>query len=417
MANFFNTNVDALLRNDLERAYENMCFGSNFSAIFGLFRKEDRDGDAVKVPLVTDFGAGQSATAATAYANATLAGRYAFVVTPFVTYGSSIVPLNQAAFTKGDDNSVVDLLLDESQKCMDSVNMQFDTALSASGYGELGTISSNSGSGPSYTLVLDQTSSANHVTVGATYQTKATPTTGTLDTGSFTVTNVATATKTLVVTSNSSWAPTNGHVFGLQGTIAASSSPIQWPGIPGWIPPASARPISLSDSFFSVNRSANETKLAGLYLDGTAMGILEGINQLAYAVADVPGANPDLVVMSYQNLGKVNAQLQTERRYVEDTVKGPGIDVFFRTVSVNGPRGKMDIVASSNFASNLVAILDKASWVLGAPGNRPIVPATPDGNPVQNVPGTDTAVILYRGQAFVYCDAPGHNGMLTVKAS
>lgn len=413
---FFNANVDSLLRNDLERAYENMAFGSSYSAIIGLFRKEDKDGDAVKVPLKTDFGAGQSATASTAYANATLAGRYAFVVTPVAPiYGFSIIPLNQAIFTKGDDNAVVDLLLDECKTAMDSCSMQWDQACASDGSGTVGTISSHTGSGP-YTLVLDQVSSANRITVGATYVSKATGFAGSLDTGNFTVTNVATATKTIIVTANSSWTPTDTHVFGLQGTMAASTAFVTPPGIPGWIPPAASRPVASNDSFFNVNRSFNETKLAGLYLDGSqGLSILEGINTLAYSVADVPGATPDLVIMSYQALGRVQSQLQTERRYVEDKVKGPGIDVFYNTVRINGPTGPMDIIGSSNWPSNLVAVLTKSTWVLGSPGNKPIQPATSTGIPLVEIPGADQAVAQYRGAGFVYCDAPGHNGMLTIK--
>ena len=126
---FFNANVDTLLRNDLDRAYENMAFGGNYASVIGLFRKEDVSGDAKKVPLKRDLGAGQGATASTAYTNASLAGRDAFVVTPYKTYGFSVIPLDQAAFTKGDDNAVVDLLLDESQTAMDSCKMQMDQAL------------------------------------------------------------------------------------------------------------------------------------------------------------------------------------------------------------------------------------------------------------------------------------------------
>lgn len=410
---FFNPNVDTLLRNDLDRAYENMAFGGNYASVIGLFRKEDVSGDAKKVPLKRDLGAGQSATASTAYTNASLAGRDAFVVTPYKSYGFSVIPLDQAAFTRGDDNAVVDLLLDESQTAMDSCKMQFDQALAGDGSGTVGYIVSNTGGGP-YVLTLQSKTQCNRITVGATYVSKDLPFGASLDTGSFVVTAVDAATKKITVTAAGGWTPTNTHVFGLQGTMASSTSPVVWPGIPGWIPPAASRPTS--GSFFGVTRSTNEQKLAGLYLDGRNLGILEGINQLAYGIADVPGANPNLCVMSFSTLGKIQAQLQTERRYVEATVKGPGIDVFFKTVRINGPAGDMDLVGSSNWDPTLVAVLTKESWVLAAPGNKPFVPATANGSPVVEVPGDDTAVAKYRSQGIVYCDAPGHNGMLTIKA-
>ncbi len=407
---FFNANVDTLLVNDLERAYPNMAFGGKYASVIGLFRKEDVSGDAKKVPLKRDLGAGMSATASTAYTNASLAGREAFVVTPYKSYGFSVVPLDQAAFTKGDDNAVVDLLLDESQTAMDSCKMQMDQALCGDGSGKVGDIVDDT----TGEFTVANKAQANRVTVGATYVSKATSFAGSLDAGSFTVTAVDAGALLVSYTANGGWTGIDGHVFGLQGTMAASTSPVVWPGIPGWIPPAANRPTT--GSFFGVTRSTNDVKLAGNYLDGSNLGILEGINQLAYGIADVPGSNPDLCVMAFSTLGKIESQLQTERRYVESTVKGPGIDVFFRTIRINGPSGPMDLVGSSNWDPTLVAVLSKDSWVLAAPGNKPFVPATANGSPVVEVPGDDTAVVKYRSQGIVYCDAPGHNGMLTIRA-
>jgi len=330
--------------------------------------------------------------------------------------------MSQAIWTKGGENSVADLALDEAKTAMDGCKRQLDQALGATGYGEIGTIASNTGSGP-YTLTLSQRSDILPVVNGSTYVTKASPAAASLDTGSFTVTGINPSGLTITVTANGGWTPTNTHVFGVSGTMAASAAPSQWPGIPGWIPPAASRPISQSDSFFQVNRSLNEMKLAGSYLDVSGanasvgvMQILEGVNQLAYNIADVPGANPDLVVMTFANKGKVVAQLQTYGRYRESDTKGQDIDVFFRTVTIVGPTGDMEIVGSSNWPSNLVAVLDKSTWYLGAPDNMPFKPLGVDGVPFQNVPGTDQAVCAYRASAFVYCDAPGFNGMLTVKS-
>jgi hypothetical protein len=407
---FFNANVDTLLRNDLDHAYEDMAFGGNYAAIIGVFRKEAVSGDAKKVPLKRDLGAGQGATAATAYANASLAGRDAFIVTPYKNYGFTIIPLDQNAFTSGDDNSVADLLLDESATAMDSCKMQFDQALGGDGSGTVATITANA-AGP--VLTFATMTEVNRLTVGATYVSKDVPFGAALDAGSITCTAVNPGTKKATFTANGGWTATNTHVIGLQGTMAASTSPVVWPGIPGWIPPAASRPVT--GSFFGVTRSTSESKLAGLYLDGTALGVLEGINQLAYMIADIPGAKPDLCVLSYKTLGRINAQLQTQGRYREGSMKGAGIDVFYKTVVVNGPTGDMNLLPSSNWPENLVAVLDKSTWVCGSPNNKPFVPASASGNPIVEVPGDDTAVAKYRTQAIIWCEAPGRNGMLTIK--
>lgn len=412
---FFNSNVDTLLRTDLDEAYEDMAFGGNYAALIGLFEKQEASGDGMKVTVKDSFGAGQGATAATAYANAGLASRFSFQVTPFKTYGFSIVPLDQAAWTKGD-NAIVDLLLDESKTAMDSCKSQTDQALASDGYGTLGTIQSHTGTGP-WVLTLESGACRN-IGPNQILVSKATPSTGTLVSGTASVTAVNANKNQITIAGSGGFTVTDGFVVGTQGTMAASTSPVIWPGIPGWIPPASARPVSGSDNFFGLNRSQDEQKLAGSYLDGTKMSILEGINQLAFAVADVPGSMLDLVVGSFQTKGKVMAALQTQNRYGGQTkVKGAGINVFYPSFEIEGPHGPMSFIGSSHWANNLVLVATSGSWKLGAPDNKPFVPASSTATPVIEIPGADSVVVQYRANLMAWCDAPGHNGMLTIKST
>src|SRR5882672_10851302 len=126
---YFNTNVDNMLRHDLEMAYEDMAYGGNYGAILGLFEKKDSSGSAVEIPVLDSNGPGGSATASVAYANSTLSARYKFVPTPFKTYGFVTVPLDQDIWTKGD-NAVAELLLDESKNAMNKCKRDTDAALS-----------------------------------------------------------------------------------------------------------------------------------------------------------------------------------------------------------------------------------------------------------------------------------------------
>lgn len=410
---FFTTNVDTLLRTDLDDSYEDMAFGGNYAALIGLFEKREASGDGMKVTVKDSIGAGQGATAATAYANATLAARFTFNVTPFKTYGFSMVPLDQAAWTQGD-NAIVDLLLDESKTAMDSCKSQVDQALASDGYGTLGTAVSHTGTGP--WVVTLNAGEVRNFSFAQVLVSKATPTTGTLDTGTASVTALNANANTITIAGSGGFSLTDGHVFGVQGTMAASTVPVQWPGIPGWIPPASARPISGSDSFFGLNRSQDEQKLAGSALDGTKMSILEGINQLAFSVADVPGAQLDLVVGSFTTKGRVMAALQTQKRYGGATkVKGAGINVFYPSFEIEGPHGPMSFVGSSHWPNSYVLVATSSSWKMGSPNNKPFVPASSTGSPVIEIPGADAVSVQYRANLMVWCDAPGHNGLLTVK--
>lgn len=409
---FFDTNTQNTLRDDLDMSYEDMSFGDQLSAIIGLFNKKDMSGDGVKVPFKASIGGGQGGTAATAYANATNARKFAYnTVPPFKCYGESIVDLSQDAFTNGKENSVVPLLMDEAKSAMDSVKIQLDAALCSDGSGTLGTIkTATNTSGSSWDLILTLASDINHFFVDQVLVGKATAFAASLDAGSAKVTGVTASVNTVTVTV-SGMTPTAGHVIGVQGTMAASTAPITFVGIPGFIPPFRSGTRTLT-TLFGLNQATDERRCAGSALDGTGMGILEGINKLAHMVAQVPGAKPDMLPMSFGTLAKIQAQLQTQAEY--DDVQGKEIGVFYKLPYVQGPTGPMYMVPSANWADDLVGVLSSDSWTLGSPGNKPFVPATARGDIFVDIPGLDQAVVNYRCNAFVYTDAPGHNGMLTI---
>lgn len=410
---YFDTNTDNLLRNDLDTSYEDMAFGDQLAAIFGLFNKKDQSGDGVKVPFKGSIGGGQGGTAATAYANATNVRRYAYnPVPPFKCYGESIIDLSQSVFTEGKENSVVDLLLDESKTAMDSAKIQLDAALCSDGSGTLGTIkTATNTAGSSWDLVLTLASDINHFFPDQILVSKPTAFNASLDAGSAKVTGVTASNNTVTVTVTG-MTPTANHVLGIQGTMAASTAIVTFPGIPAYIPPFAAGGSRTLTTLFTVNQATDERRCAGSALDGTGLGILEGINKLAHMVAQVPGARPDMLPCSFNTLAKVEAQLQTQAEY--ENVKGKEIEVFYRLLRINGPTGPMYFVPSANWRDDLVGVLSSDTWTLGAPGNKPFRPATSNGNPIVEIPGLDQAVAQYRCAAFVYTDAPGHNGMLTV---
>lgn len=409
---FFDTNTDNTLRNDLEMAYEDMAFGDQLAAIIGLFNKKDESGDGIKVPFKGSIGGGQGGTAATAYANATNARKYAYnPVPPFKCYGESIIDLSQDIFTRGKENAVVPYLMDESKTAMDSAKIQLDQALGSDGSGTIGTIkTATNTAGSSWDLVLTLGSDINHFFPDQVLVSKATAFAAALDAGSAKVTGVTASLNTVTVTVTG-MAPTANHVLGIQGTMAASTAIVTFAGIPAYIPPFRSGVRTLT-TLFGVNQATDERRCAGSALDGTGMGILEGINKLAHMVAQIPGAAPDMLPCSFNTVAKIKAQLQTQFEY--DDVKGKEIDVFYKLARINGPTGPMYLVPSANWPDDLVGVLTSDSWTLGSPDNKPFRPATSNGNPIVEIPGLDQAVAQYRCAAFAYTTAPGHNGMLTV---
>ena len=416
MANPFDASVQDLLVPALDAAYPSMAYGDNYASITGLFEKRDMSGLFAAAPLDVDLGGGTGADAATAYANATLETRAQWQVTAYKTYGFTQVPLFDAAFTKGPE-SAADLLMDESRNAMNKAKLSFDVALSSDGYGSLGIVkTATNTSGASWTITFAYNSEVLKFRPKMVLTQKTTANAASLNAGTGLVNSVAVGSKQIIITASGGFTPTVGHVLGEQSVQAASAAFSTWAGILAILPPAALRPLAPGTTINGVDVSVDETKLAGSALDGTNMDILEGINQLDAMIANVPGAAPDTVLCSMTNKAKIMSDLQTQRRYSESReVKGPGIDVYFRVVTIHGVAGDLDIVGSSNWPDNYIAILSRKDWVIGSPGNKPFVPASASGNPVIEIPGLDACVIKYRAQAFVYCRAPGGSGILTVK--
>ena len=416
MANPFDPSVQDLLVPALDAAYPSMAYGEGYASITGLFQKRDMSGLSASAPCDVDLGGGTGGDAATAYANATLETRAQWQVTASKTYGFTQVPLFDDAFTKGPE-SAADLLFDESKQAMNKAKLSLDQALSSDGFGTLGTVkTATNTSGSVWVITFAYASEVLKFRPKQVLTQKATPNAGSLDAGTALVTNVAPGSKQITVTVTG-MTPTVGHVLGEQSIQAASSAFSTWPGLLAIIPPIALRPLAPGTVINGVDVSINETKLAGSALDATNMDYLEAINQLDAMISNVPGASPDTVLCSMQTKAKIMSDLQTQRRYSETReVAGPGIDVFFRVVTIHGVAGDLDIVGSSNFPDNYIMILSRKDWVLGSPGNRPFVPATANGkSPVVEIPGLDACVVKYRAQAFVYCRAPGGSGIATIK--
>jgi hypothetical protein len=395
-----------------------MTFGGNFASITGLFQKEDKSGSFVAVPVDVSLGGGGGGDLPTAYADSTLTNRAQWQVPAYRQYGTVKVPLFDDAFTKGPE-SAAELLMDESKKAMNIARLGLDQALSSDGYGTLGVVLSATiiSAGPDWTVVFALQSEILKFRPKMTITQKTTANASTLNSGTGLVKSVNVSAKTMVVTVAGGFTPTAGRFMGQAGTQAASTSFSTWPGIPALIPPPSARPLAPGYTINGVDVSVDEQKLAGSYLDGTNMDALEVIGQLDAMIANVPGAMPDTVLVSFSTKQKIMSDLQTQRRYSEAReIKGPGIDVYFKVVTINGVAGDLNIVGSSNWPDNLIAVLSSKDWVLASPGNKPFVPATASGNPVVEIPGEDFCVVKYRAQAFVYCRAPGGSGIASCRA-
>jgi hypothetical protein len=409
-------NAEALFVDKLAETLPDMTWGTRYGVLFGLVSKQEENGKAVAQSIDVDLGPGGSATYEDAYDAAALTKRVQFLIPFFTEYGIASIPGTDNNLSKGPA-SAANLLLDESQKAINIAKGAADVDMFSDGYGTIATIvTPTNTSGSTWTVTFRMQSEILRFRPNMRITQKDTPS-GTLAVGYGVVTNVNQGLKRITLTAVSGFTPTTGYVVGVRGSQATGTTFTTVPGLPAWIPPAASRPVS-NTAFLNVDRSENEQKLAGSYYDGTADTILDGVLKTEAQIANVPGANPDTVVLSTANKARVLADCQTQKRYVETRdVKGADIDVYFRVVSIQGVTGMLNLVESSNCPDDQIWVLDSSDMCLGAPNKTPIKGVNNNGSPVIDDPAHDRTLVRFRFQAAFWPRTPGNHGCLTVRAN
>lgn len=407
MAVTFTASESAALRTFFEDSYEDLAFRDH--QLMGICEKLERYGDSVKVPMSVAYTGGRGGTFGTAQTNQTGVQRAAFLVTPQKTYGIQDVDNFEADLTSNKKGAVVSFYSDAIEKSMRAASDDTEAALFSDGFGTLGTISSNSGAGP-FVLTLVNPSDVLRMPVNTVLVSKATPAAAALDAGTALVTANDLGAGTITVTASGGWTPTNTHVLGISGTMAASTSMITWAGLQGWLPDDLNRG-SLSTLFFNVDRSIAPSLLAGHALNATSMNVKQAVYNLAVQIGPISGSKPDVALMNYSNYGKLEILEDTRVQHVQ--ARGDGISLFYDGIKINGPKGPIVCMPATFCDAGHIYVLDSSTWKMGAPGGTFIKPATRNGEPVE-LSGSDANEVRMRAGGFFWTTAPGFNGVARV---
>lgn len=201
--------------------------------------------------------------------------------------------------------------------------------------------------------------------------------------------------------------------YDTNGTIAANdyiflegSRGGQIAGLASWIP-ASAPSAT---SFFGVDRTVDSVKLGGVRHDGAAQTIEEALIDGAYKVGK-QGGKPDIVVLSFEQYGKLVKSLGSKVQYVDLNVGSVG----FRALELHGPRGTLKVVADMNCPTSVAYLLEMKSWKLCSAG-KAIGAIEQDGQMWLRRPTADGVECRYAFRGNLSCNAPGHNCSVTLPA-
>jgi len=378
---------------------ENMVYKDN--PLFAMLSKyEQFGGENLKLPIKFGIPQGRSATFATAQANKTNTQLKAFLLTRSRDYSLASIDNETIEASKGNSNAFMEAATTEIDGAIESATRSLAIALFRKGSGSIGSVG-NSGFATTI-LTLGQTEDVVNFEVGMVLVASSTDGGGTVRAGSLTVVGVDRDLGTVTMSGNLS-----------AGIAAIAQSDFMFQqgdydlkikGLAAWIPDTAPAP---GDNFFGVDRSADATRLAGLRIDGTALPIEEAVIDAAARIAR-EGGKPDVCFMSYSKFADLEKALGSKVQYVDQKVS---VDIGFRGIMINGPRGLIKVIPDQNCPANRAYMLSLEFWKIYSLGKCPKILDT-DGMKMLRESSADAVEVRVGYYAQMGCRAPGYNGVI-----
>jgi len=291
----------------------------------------------------------------------------------------------------------------EIDGAINSITRSLAIAMYGTGSGSIGQISTTT-TLASDTIVLTDPESVTNFEVGQVLVLSTADGGGSVKTGSLTVNGVnrdlGTVRTSVNISTGIATAALSDYIF-VQGDYD-----LKIKGLRAWLPDTAP---TAGDNFFSVDRSADTSRLAGIRFDGSAMPIEEALVSAAARVSR-EGGRIDYCFLSYDRFADLEKSLGSKVQYVNLQSESP--NVGFRGIMINGPKQVIKVVPDQNCPSTRAFMLQMDSWKLYTLGRAPRI-LDSDGLKMLRETSADAVEVRvgYYGQ--MGCNSPGWNA--TVK--
>lgn len=375
---------------------ENMVYQDN--PLLAMIPKyEQFGGKNLPIPIIYGNPQGRSASFANAQANKTSSKLKDFVLTRAKDYSLASIDNETLEASKGNANAFLEAATVEIDGAIHSAARSLAIAMYRSGSGSIGSVANSSFATP--TLQLNDIESVTNFEVGMTLVVSSTDGGGSVRSGTLTVVGVDRDAGTVTMSGNLSAGISaiaqNDFIF-VQGDYDAKIK-----GLLAWLP--STAPTS-GDNFFSVDRSSDASRLAGVRFDGSSMPIEEALISAASRLAR-EGGKPDYCFMSYSKYADLEKALGSKIQYIDMKVNA---EIAFRGIQINGPRGPIKVVPDQNCPSDRAFMLQLDTWKLYSLGKAPKILDT-DGLKMLRDNNADSVEIRVGYYAQLGCRGPGFN--------
>lgn len=179
-------------------------------------------------------------------------------------------------------------------------------------------------------------------------------------------------------------------------------------GLGAWVP----QNTPTSAAFFSVDRSTDPTRLAGVRYDGSQQSIEEALIDASLLVAR-EGGLPDVCITNYASYAALEKSLGAKAQYI--SFDGPA-KLYYPGILINGAAGQIKVFPDRSCPAKTAFLLQMDTWKLYSLGPAPHIAKYADGLEMLRVYNSDAAELRVVSYAQLGCNAPGFNANVKLGA-
>jgi hypothetical protein len=407
MASLDLTSFAAALKQKYDQRFiQRICYKDN--PLLALMPKDTKfDGQNRVVALRYGTPQSRSATGSNVFgSNLAKTGKYnRFVITRNSDYAVASIRGETIKASENNSGALMRAVSEEIDGALHSLQRSLAISMYGNGGGSLGRVGSATNA---TTITLSSVTDITNFEVGMTLQGASTDGTSPgLFTGTAIVTGIDRINGTLT-TDASNWDTkisglVNGSYLFAEGDFGQKIT-----GLSGWLPTGSLSP---TDSFFSVNRNADRTRLAGIDYTQGAGGPIEETLIDAVSLVSREGGTIDYVFMN--NLDRANLIKALGSKVFYNRVESNVAGISFKVIEIEGDKGPIKVISDQNCPRGTAYGLQLDTWLLNSLGEAPQI-LDLDGNKMLRESSSDAYTIRMGYYAQVSCDAPGYNVRITL---
>lgn len=353
-------------------------------------------GKNLPIPIIYGNPQGRSATFATAQANKGSTKIKDFTLTRVSDYSLASISNEVILASQGDVNAFMEAAVTEIDGAIHSCARSLAVSMFRNGSGSIARLANSGFATTAATLVTSD--DVVNFEVGMVLVANDTDDGVSVRAGTLTVAGVDRMQGIVTMSGNLSTgiaAIAQNDYFFVQGDPGAKVS-----GLDAWLVDPS---VLTSAAFFGLDRTADATRLAGVFSDGSAKPIEEALIDAAVLVAR-EGGKVDHAFLNYKNYGNLEKALGSKVQYV-DLAQA---EISFRGIQINGPRGPIKVIPDQNCPADKAFLLQLNTWKLYSLGKAPQI-LDMDGLKMLREASADNVEVRVGYYAQIGCQAPGWN--------